>query len=143
MTEMALGRLDEPGLTRLFHQLLAKLSLIGETGSRATPSIGRHAQHEGDRPRGPSTTATDRFHALWNAATSDEERRAVITKAAKALKEAGHAPAPPEEFLERGTSEWERRIARTPGPLREVAHRFGVSHEHVRSLRLKFPDSVL
>jgi len=134
----ALNRLDEFQLTILFAEILVKLRATSDARSQAATSVNRHAQHEGDRPHGPAATVADKLQSAWNRATSDRERVKIVERAAKALKSAQLTPPPPDEFLERGTPEWERKIARAPGSLREVAQRFGVSHEHVRSLQLKF-----
>jgi len=117
----------------IFAAALARLAVTSEIGS-AQPTVSPHAQHDGDRPRGPRVTVADRLAERWERADNDAERRRVTLDAIDELRRTSHSPDPDAR---------KREIAADPRPARVVAAVYGVSHTTVIAYRKRFPSDTV
>jgi hypothetical protein len=121
-------------LAAVYRQPIAELGLCSEARAGSGAPTARKRVKDGRMaPLGESAYTAEQYERRWRDPADDRVR--VVAELLLELDYIRHAPPTPQRLAEVGTVKWKRNIATAEGSLRDVARRFGCSHEYVRKLR--------
>jgi hypothetical protein len=127
-------RLADVNLEAEYNKAIIELGMCSEArAGRSGPTAGKRIKDGRMAPLGDGEYTAEQYERRWR--DPDEDRTRVVAELLLELDYIRKAPPTPQRLAEVGTVKWKKDIATAEGSLRDVARRFGCSHEFVRKLR--------
>jgi hypothetical protein len=128
-------RLADANLEAEYRRAIVELGMCSEAraGRSGAPTVRESHKDRRTAPLGESEYTAESYERRWRDPSEDRVR--VVAELLLELDYIRHSPPTPQRLAEAGTVKWKRSIATAEGSLRDVARRFGCSHEYVRKLR--------